>query len=276
VESRRPLPLPHGIRNGTTLAVVIACGLLRVFMRSDPDPLRPHLGNRHPPSPKCTQPAAAAVVETVLQRNKRARTRWCHFFCSSVLSKQTDGKTYPNMNEQRQTSDAASRPSKSTSSWPCLRYPQTQKKIPPPSEHGVMGTGRGVRGGSRRVLVSPLLVRCILRPLCLGHCGGTLRMSLESSQTSRRVPGWGRHADGPGAQPFCCSPADPSDLVPEGGGGRDWTSPPAVTRGSVVPSKHMVTWPGWQGGIISNGSCSRGHFRSAEAEQFCRAQQHSQ
>lgn len=24
-----------------------------------------------------------------------------------------------------------------------------------------------------------------------------------------------------------------------------------------MPSKHMVTWPGWQGGIICNGSCAR-------------------
>lgn len=65
------------------------------------------------------------------------------------------------------------------------------------------------------MLVSSLLVRCKVRPLCLGHYSGK---SLEPSQTSRRVPGWGRHADGPGAQPFCCSPAD---LLPDGDGGRE-------------------------------------------------------
>lgn len=111
IEARQTAPLPHEVGNEATLAVVIARGRLRAaLMRSNSDLLRPcwypvlassssSSGNRHPPNPKYTQPAAPAVAETTPQKmgncpaEKQARRDRDGVMssCSSVLSKQTDG-----------------------------------------------------------------------------------------------------------------------------------------------------------------------------------------
>lgn len=111
IEARQTGPLPHEVGNEATLAVVIARGRLRAaLMRSNSDPLRPcrytvlassssSSGNRHPPNPKYTQPAAPAVVETTPQKMGNCPTEeqarqdrdGVMSSCSSVLSKQTDG-----------------------------------------------------------------------------------------------------------------------------------------------------------------------------------------